>query len=56
MPKKEEFLDLDGIEVKISNPDKVYFPQAGLTKMDLVGTTWPWPRARSAGCATGRWP
>ncbi len=36
MAKKEEFLDLDGIEVKISNPDKVYFPQAGLTKLDLV--------------------
>src|SRR3954471_763600 len=36
MPKKEEFLDLDGIEVKISNPDKVYFPKAGLTKMDVV--------------------
>jgi len=36
VPKKEEFLDLDGIEVKISNPDKVYFPRAGITKLQLV--------------------
>src|SRR3954467_458894 len=36
MPKKEEFLDLDGIEVKISNPDKVYFPRTGITKLQLV--------------------
>jgi bifunctional non-homologous end joining protein LigD len=34
--RKEEFLDLDGIEVKISNPDKVFFPQAGITKLQLV--------------------
>jgi DNA ligase D-like protein (predicted polymerase) len=34
--RKEEFLDLDGIEVKISNPDKVYFPRAGITKLQLV--------------------
>ena len=36
MARKEEFLDLDGIEVKISNPDKVFFPQAGITKLQLV--------------------
>src|SRR6266508_303544 len=34
--RKEEFLDLDGIEVKISNPDKVFFPRTGHTKLDLV--------------------
>lgn len=28
--------ELDGIEVKLSNPDKVYFPQAGVTKGDLA--------------------
>ena len=30
------YLDLDGHEVKISNPDKVFFPDSGATKMDLV--------------------
>ncbi|MCF3141131.1 non-homologous end-joining DNA ligase [Paenarthrobacter sp. AR 02] len=31
-----EILDVDGAEVRISNPDKVVFPEPGLTKMDLV--------------------
>jgi DNA ligase D-like protein (predicted polymerase) len=29
-------LEIDGREVAISNPDKVYFPRAGHTKLDLV--------------------
>lgn len=29
-------LELDGHEVAISNPDKVYFPEAGITKRELV--------------------
>lgn len=29
-------LEIDGREVRISNPDKVVFPQPGLTKLDLV--------------------
>lgn len=29
-------LDLDGREVKVSHPDKVFFPATGHTKMDLV--------------------
>src|SRR6476620_11335037 len=29
-------LPVDGHEVAISNPDKLLFPQAGLTKLDLV--------------------
>jgi len=32
----KEILELDGHEVAISNPDKVFFPAAGHTKMDLV--------------------
>jgi bifunctional non-homologous end joining protein LigD len=36
MPKRQEVLELDGHEVTISNPDKVFFPKLGLTKMDLV--------------------
>ncbi|HVE93045.1 MAG TPA: DNA polymerase domain-containing protein [Actinomycetota bacterium] len=31
-----EILQVDGHEVRVSNPDKVYFPQAGITKMQLV--------------------
>jgi len=29
-------VEVDGIEVRVSNPDKVLFPDIGLTKMDLV--------------------
>jgi DNA ligase D-like protein (predicted polymerase) len=29
-------LEVDGREVRISSPDKLYFPQAGLTKLDVV--------------------
>ncbi|MGZ8475579.1 MAG: non-homologous end-joining DNA ligase LigD, partial [Candidatus Limnocylindria bacterium] len=31
-----EILDLDGHEVKVSNPGKLYFTQAGITKLELV--------------------
>ena len=31
-----EILNIAGIEVRISSPDKVVFPQPGLTKLDLV--------------------
>ena len=36
MPTSYETLDVDGREVRITNPDKVFFPEAGFTKMDLV--------------------
>jgi len=29
-------LEIAGIEVKVSNPDKVFFPGLGITKLDLV--------------------
>jgi bifunctional non-homologous end joining protein LigD len=29
-------LELDGFEVGISNPEKIYFPDAGITKLELV--------------------
>ncbi len=32
----KELLDIGGREVTVSNPDKVYFPQAGITKLQLV--------------------
>lgn len=31
-----ELLDIDGREVRISNPGKIVFPEPGLTKLDLV--------------------
>jgi bifunctional non-homologous end joining protein LigD len=34
--RKEELLEVAGREVTITNPDKVFFPKAGLTKFDLV--------------------
>ena len=36
MPDRKEVLEIAGREVSISNPDKVYFPETGYTKMDLV--------------------
>src|SRR2546422_11246245 len=33
---KEEVLQVAGREVKISNPDKLFFPKSGHTKLDLV--------------------
>ena len=29
-------LEVDGLEVKVTNPDKTFFPQTGHTKLDLV--------------------
>ncbi len=34
-PRKEIF-ELDGHEVTVTNPEKVYFPRAGITKIELV--------------------
>ena len=36
MPARKELLEIGGREVAVSNPDKVYFPKAGHTKLDLV--------------------
>jgi DNA ligase D-like protein (predicted polymerase) len=36
MPTKEETIEAAGRTVTITNPDKVFFPKAGYTKMDLV--------------------
>src|SRR5277367_6170142 len=32
----QERLELAGYEVGLSNPDKIYFPDAGITKRELV--------------------
>ncbi|MEM9487936.1 MAG: DNA primase small subunit domain-containing protein [Myxococcota bacterium] len=36
MASKATVLELAGREVKVSSPDKLYFPDAGLTKLDIV--------------------
>lgn len=36
MADQKRIYELDGIEVSLSNPDKVYFPQAGVTKGQLA--------------------
>jgi DNA ligase D-like protein (predicted polymerase) len=36
MPTKEEVIEVAGREVTITNPDKVFFPRAGYTKLQLV--------------------
>jgi bifunctional non-homologous end joining protein LigD len=36
MATPKEILQIDGREVAISNPSKVYFPETGYTKLDLV--------------------
>src|SRR2546430_16206906 len=35
-PQKEVVLELDGREVRITSPAKVFFPERGETKLDLV--------------------
>ena len=36
MPERKEVLDVADRDVAVSNPDKVFFPALGLTKLDLV--------------------
>ena len=36
MASRKEILEVAGREVTVSNPDKVYFPSTGHTKLDLV--------------------
>jgi bifunctional non-homologous end joining protein LigD len=36
MPDRKQTIEVAGREVTISNPDKVYFPRTGHTKLDLV--------------------
>ena len=33
---KQELLEVAGFEVGVSNPDKIYFPEIGVTKLELV--------------------
>ena len=56
MPRAEsEILDLDGHEVTITNPGKVFFPDAGITKIDLVRYYLAVADGALLGVRTGRW-
>ena len=46
--------ELAGREVRLSNPGKVYFPKAGVTKGELVNYYVEWPTRRSSTCASAR--
>ncbi|WP_233223374.1 hypothetical protein [Amycolatopsis sp. CA-128772] len=43
-----------GVRVKTSHPDKVYYPEDGLTKGDVVGTTARSPTSCCRTCAAAR--
>ena len=55
-----EIFELGGHEVKLSNPDKVYFPRAGVTKGQLahyyVETASPSACSRPATATSGARP
>ena len=36
MPSKKEVIEIAGREVAVSNPDKIFFPRTGHTKLDVV--------------------
>jgi bifunctional non-homologous end joining protein LigD len=36
MPERKEIIEVTGRTVPVSNPDKIYFPRTGHTKLDLV--------------------
>src|SRR5438105_4890946 len=36
VPARKEILQIEGREIPISNPEKIFFPQRGITKIDLV--------------------
>ncbi|HJW92322.1 MAG TPA: non-homologous end-joining DNA ligase [Thermoanaerobaculia bacterium] len=36
MPKKQHVIEVAGREVVLTNPDKIFFPRAGYTKLDLA--------------------
>ena len=48
-------LEIDAREVRISNPDKVVFPEPDLTKLDLVRYYLAVADGALRGVAVGRW-
>ncbi|MDQ3662355.1 MAG: hypothetical protein M3454_15130, partial [Actinomycetota bacterium] len=61
MPAKAELLEIDGVEVRVTNPGKVFFPDLGATKLDLVNYYLSVASGALAGCRNRpstlyRWP
>jgi bifunctional non-homologous end joining protein LigD len=50
MAEPAEILEVDGREVRVTNPGKVFFPDDGLTKLDLVRYWIEVAEAALAGC------
>ena len=55
MAEPKKVLELAGHEVAVSNPSKVYFPRAGVTKLDLVRYYLAVAAGALGGAAAGRW-
>jgi len=56
MATREEVLRIGDRDVTITNPDKIFFPATGYTKLDLVRYYHRRGRRRARRwCATGRW-
>ena len=55
MATPKEILEIGGREVSISQPDKVYFPKTGYTKLDLVRYYLAVADGALTGSAAGRW-
>ena len=53
--RKKELLQIDGREVAISNPDKLYFREAGVTKLELVQYYLSVAEGALRGVRAGRW-
>ena len=50
MPKEKQIIEAQGITVEISHPEKILYPEAGISKMDLVRYyTTAWPHLREFG-------
>ena len=56
MAEPKLVLELAGREVAISNPSKVFFPRAGVTKLDMVRYYLAVAPGALAARAGGRWP
>ena len=51
---KGEHLEVDGEQVPITHPDKVVFPELGVTKLDLMRYYLAVAPVRCAGWPSGR--
>ncbi len=50
MPTPAEIIEIEGREIRVTNPDKVYFPELGVTKMELVRYYAEIAEAALVGC------